>query len=161
MSYAWGSPAGTVLYDTHTRQVSRSVTRAGVGESVALWDSFTRGSSSGPGLCGRVIPGRGHGCRAADPSRSSVRVDGCVRRACCRCGPVIVVGLTLGLAVVPATLLTGWRGSRSSPRRFRPVLTLQTFRSEEQAVAMANATRFGLAAVGSPGIGCGRRVSAR
>src|SRR5690606_36425315 len=45
---------------------------------------------------------------------------------------------------------------------FGPVLTLQTFTTEEQAVAMANATRYGLAATVATGDPeCAARVSGR
>ena len=79
------------------------------------------------------------------------RVDGFVRRA--------IAGGALGLtggAVSPAlgglyyqpTLLAGARPGAEilTEEVFGPVLTLQTFGGEDEAVAMANSTRYGLAA---------------
>ncbi|WP_205326073.1 aldehyde dehydrogenase [Glycomyces sp. YM15] len=52
-----------------------------------------------------------------------------------------------GLYFAPTILLDAAPGSEIVTEEvFGPVLTVQTFSSEEQAVAMANATRFGLAA---------------
>ena len=44
---------------------------------------------------------------------------------------------------------------------FGPVLTLQTFESEEEAIALANATEYGLAAILYTGDEGGRNASAR
>jgi 5-carboxymethyl-2-hydroxymuconic-semialdehyde dehydrogenase len=94
------------------------------------------------------------------------RVDGFVRRAL-DAGAAAVIGggpnYGLGGLYYRPTLLTGMaEGSEILTEEiFGPVLTLQTFRTEEQAVAMANATRFGLAAVVVTGDGVrASRVSA-
>ncbi|SFQ35764.1 5-carboxymethyl-2-hydroxymuconic-semialdehyde dehydrogenase [Actinomadura madurae] len=79
------------------------------------------------------------------------RVDGFVRRAV-EDGARVAAGggpnTDLGGLYYRPTLLTGApEGSEILTEEvFGPVLTLQTFDSEERAVAMANGTRFGLAA---------------
>jgi acyl-CoA reductase-like NAD-dependent aldehyde dehydrogenase len=79
------------------------------------------------------------------------RVDGFVRRAY-RDGARALIGggpnTELGGLYYRPTLLTGAaEGSEILTEEvFGPVLTLQTFRTEEQAIEMANGTRFGLAA---------------
>jgi len=80
------------------------------------------------------------------------RVDGFVRRAVDSGARAVIGGgpnEELGGLYYRPTLLTGMpEGSEVLTEEvFGPVLTLQTFAGEEQAVAMANATRFGLAAV--------------
>ena len=79
------------------------------------------------------------------------KVDGFVRRAL-NAGARAVLGgspnTELGhLYYRPTILLDAEPGSEILTEEvFGPVLTVQTFRTEEQAVAMANSTRFGLAA---------------
>ncbi|MCP9948108.1 aldehyde dehydrogenase [Actinomadura madurae] len=79
------------------------------------------------------------------------RVDGFVRRAV-EDGARVAAGggpnTELGGLYYRPTLLTGApEGSEILAEEvFGPVLTLQTFDSEERAIAMANGTRFGLAA---------------
>ncbi|URM93778.1 aldehyde dehydrogenase [Actinomadura madurae] len=79
------------------------------------------------------------------------RVDGFVRRAV-EDGARVAAGggpnTELGGLYYRPTLLTGApEGSEILTEEvFGPVLTLQTFDSEERAIAMANGTRFGLAA---------------
>ncbi|WP_412517938.1 aldehyde dehydrogenase [Actinomadura madurae] len=79
------------------------------------------------------------------------RVDGFVRRAV-EDGARVAAGggpnTDLGGLYYRPTLLTGApEGSEILTEEvFGPVLTLQTFDSEERAIAMANGTRFGLAA---------------
>jgi aminomuconate-semialdehyde/2-hydroxymuconate-6-semialdehyde dehydrogenase len=79
------------------------------------------------------------------------RVDGFVQRAVADGARVLLGGgpnTELGGLYYRPTLLTDVRpGSEILTEEvFGPVLTLQTFRREEDAVAMANDTRFGLAA---------------
>ncbi|MFI0452114.1 aldehyde dehydrogenase [Actinomadura sp. 6N118] len=79
------------------------------------------------------------------------RVDGLVRRAKADGARALIGGgpnTDLGGLYYRPTLFTGApEGSEIlSEEVFGPVLTLQTFDTEEQAVAMANGTRFGLAA---------------
>jgi acyl-CoA reductase-like NAD-dependent aldehyde dehydrogenase len=80
------------------------------------------------------------------------RIDGFVRRAVAD-GAVAVLGggpnADLGGLYYRPTLLTGMAEDAEilTEEVFGPVLTLQTFITEEQAIAMANATRYGLAAV--------------
>jgi aminomuconate-semialdehyde/2-hydroxymuconate-6-semialdehyde dehydrogenase len=87
------------------------------------------------------------------------RVDGFVRRALdagARAvlggGPNAELG---GLFYAPTILVGAAAGSEILTEEvFGPVLTVQSFSTEEQAVAMANDTRFGLAATlvtGDPG----------
>lgn len=80
------------------------------------------------------------------------RVDGFVRRALADGAHAVLGGgpnSSLGGLYYRPTLLTGVApGSEILTEEvFGPVLTLQTFTTEEQAVALANSTRFGLAAV--------------
>lgn len=80
------------------------------------------------------------------------RVDGFVQRAISDGARVVIGGgrnTALGGLYYRPTLLTNLaEGSEILTEEvFGPVLTLQTFRDEERAVAMANDTRFGLAAV--------------
>ena len=79
------------------------------------------------------------------------RVDGFVRRAVdAGARPVLGGGVNPdlgGLYYRPTILLDAEPGSEILTEEvFGPVLTVQTFRTEEQGVAMANDTRFGLAA---------------
>ena len=95
------------------------------------------------------------------------RVDGFVRRAIdAGARPVLGGGVNPdlgGLYYRPTILLDAEPGSEILTEEvFGPVLTVQTFRSEDQGVAMANDTRFGLAATlvtGDPDRA--ERVSAR
>lgn len=81
------------------------------------------------------------------------RVDGFVRRALASGARAVLGGEPLDGLYYRPTLLTGMaEGSEILTEEvFGPVLTLQTFSTEEQAVAMANGTRFGLAAVVATG----------
>jgi len=79
------------------------------------------------------------------------RVDGFVRRAvAARARPLLggTVNHDLGGLYYRPTLLAGAKpGSEILTEEvFGPVLTLQTFHTEDEAVAMANSTRYGLAA---------------
>ncbi|GAA4732884.1 aldehyde dehydrogenase [Phytohabitans rumicis] len=95
------------------------------------------------------------------------RVDGFVRRALASGARAAVGGgpnTDLGGLYYRPTLLTGLPpGAEALTEEiFGPVLTLQTFGTEQEAVALANGTRFGLAAVvvtGDPSRAA--RVSAR
>lgn len=80
------------------------------------------------------------------------RVDGFVRRAIADGAHAVIGGSTDGRYYRP-TLLTGLApGAEALTEEiFGPVLTLQTFDTEDEAVAMANGTRFGLAAVVATG----------
>jgi aminomuconate-semialdehyde/2-hydroxymuconate-6-semialdehyde dehydrogenase len=77
------------------------------------------------------------------------RVDGFVQRALGFGARAVLGGGPLQGLYYRPTLLTGMaEGSEILTEEvFGPVLTLQTFSTEEQAVTMANGTRFGLAAV--------------
>lgn len=81
------------------------------------------------------------------------RVDGFVRRALASGARAVLGGEPLDGLYYRPTLLTGMaEGSEILTEEvFGPVLTLQTFSTEEQAVTMANGTRFGLAAVVATG----------
>jgi len=79
------------------------------------------------------------------------RVDGFVQRAKADGVQVLLgggVNPDLGGLYYAPTLLAGVRPGQEivTEEVFGPVLTVQTFSTEEQAVAMANDTRFGLAA---------------
>lgn len=86
------------------------------------------------------------------------RIDGFVRRARAEGATAVIGGEPngdLGGLYYRPTLLTGVRPDSEIVREevFGPVLTLQTFRGEEEAVELANSTRYGLAATlvtGSP-----------
>jgi 5-carboxymethyl-2-hydroxymuconic-semialdehyde dehydrogenase len=80
------------------------------------------------------------------------RIDGFVRRAVAAgARPLLGGGLNPGLGGLyyQPTLLTGAAPGAEilTEEVFGPVLTLQTFAGEEEAVALANGTRFGLAAM--------------
>ncbi|MCT2584550.1 aldehyde dehydrogenase [Actinophytocola gossypii] len=84
------------------------------------------------------------------------RVDGFVRRAIADGAEAVLGGgpnTDLGGLYYRPTLLTGLRpGAEALTEEiFGPVLTLQTFDSEDEAVDLANSTRFGLAAVVATG----------
>jgi len=87
------------------------------------------------------------------------RVDGFVRRAVADGARVLLgggVNPVLGGLYYQPTLLAGARQGAEilSEEVFGPVLTIQTFASEHEGVAMANDTRYGLAATlftGDPG----------
>jgi 5-carboxymethyl-2-hydroxymuconic-semialdehyde dehydrogenase len=95
------------------------------------------------------------------------RVDGFVRRALAGGAEAILGGgpsEALGGLYFAPTILTGAApGSEILTEEvFGPVLTIQTFRDEDEAVAMANDTRFGLAATLATGDrDRAERVSAR
>jgi aminomuconate-semialdehyde/2-hydroxymuconate-6-semialdehyde dehydrogenase len=79
------------------------------------------------------------------------RVDGFVQRALADGAQAVLGGGPNtelgGLYYRPTVLLDAEPGSEILTEEvFGPVLTVQTFRSEQQAIEMANATRFGLAA---------------
>lgn len=96
-----------------------------------------------------------------------VKVDGFVQRAVAAgARPILGGGPNTDLGHLyyrPTILVDAEPGSEILTEEvFGPVLTIQTFSGEEQAVAMANSTRFGLAATlvtGDPGRA--ERVSAR
>jgi len=80
------------------------------------------------------------------------RIDGFVRRAVAEGTQVLAGGgpnAELGGLYYRPTLLTGAKEGAEilTEEIFGPVLTLQTFGSEDEAVALANSTRYGLAAV--------------
>ncbi|HEY6277665.1 MAG TPA: aldehyde dehydrogenase [Streptosporangiaceae bacterium] len=95
------------------------------------------------------------------------RVDGFVQRALAGGARALLgggVSPALGGLYYQPTLLTGAAPGAEilTEEVFGPVLTLQTFTSEDEAVALANSTRYGLAATlftGDPGRA--ERVSAR
>jgi aminomuconate-semialdehyde/2-hydroxymuconate-6-semialdehyde dehydrogenase len=79
------------------------------------------------------------------------RIDGFVRRAVAAGAEVVIGGGPNtelgGLYYMPTLLARAPEGSEILTEEvFGPVLTIQPFESEEEAVALANATRFGLAA---------------
>ncbi|MFE7135361.1 aldehyde dehydrogenase [Streptomyces sp. NPDC057638] len=136
-------------------QVCLAATRLLVEESVAedflrrfttrvaglrLGDPRDEGTDIGP-----LIHPRQHG-----------RVDGYVRRALAAGARAVVgggpAGLPGGLHYRP-TLLTEVAQDAEIVQEevFGPVLTLQTFRTEEEAVRLANGTRYGLAATVATG----------
>src|SRR5262249_56200789 len=94
-------------------------------------------------------------------------VDGYVRRAAAAGARVLLGGAAnpaLGGLYYQPTLLAGAApGSEILTEEvFGPVLTLQTFTGEDEAVALANSTRYGLAATMFSGSeGRAERVSAR
>ncbi|GAB3874225.1 hypothetical protein GCM10029964_015840 [Kibdelosporangium lantanae] len=76
------------------------------------------------------------------------RIDGFVRRARAAGARVLAGGEPSGGLYFQPTLLSDVDGSEIVAEEvFGPVLTLQTFGTEHEAVAMANNTRYGLAAV--------------
>lgn len=79
------------------------------------------------------------------------RVDGFVRRATAAGAQAVLGGgpntKLGGLFYTPTILVDAEPGAEILTEEvFGPVLTVQTFRSEREAIEMANATRFGLAA---------------
>ncbi|WP_433375970.1 aldehyde dehydrogenase [Streptosporangium sp. CA-115845] len=83
--------------------------------------------------------------------RQFERIDGFVQRARAEGATALIGGgpnTDLGGLYYRPTLFTGVAAGSEivNEEVFGPVLTLQTFRTEEQAVEMANSTRFGLAA---------------
>jgi 5-carboxymethyl-2-hydroxymuconic-semialdehyde dehydrogenase len=136
-------------------QVCLAATRLLVDASVA--DAFTERVLA---RAGRLVQG--------DPRDESTdigpqihrrhfeRVDGFVRRAAAGGARALIGGgpnTDLGGLYYRPTLFTGApEGSEILTEEvFGPVLTLQTFETEDQAVAMANGTRFGLAATVATG----------
>jgi aminomuconate-semialdehyde/2-hydroxymuconate-6-semialdehyde dehydrogenase len=132
-------------------QVCLAGTRLLVQESVA--DEFTARLVAGTTLL-----------RQGDPRAEAIdigpnitrehleRVDGFVERAIADGALVLTGGKVnseLGGLYYQPTVLTGARpGSEILTEEvFGPVLTVQTFATEDEAVALANSTRFGLAAV--------------
>lgn len=132
-------------------QVCLAATRVLVEEPVA--DAFTRR------LAERI-----RGLRQGDPrdegtdigpnvhERQLARIDGYVRRALAAGARAVVGGgpntEAGGLHYRPTLLTDVAQDSEIVQEEvFGPVLTLQTFRTEAEAVALANDTRFGLAAV--------------
>ncbi len=84
-------------------------------------------------------------------ARQLEKIDGFVRRALAEGARAVVGGgpnTELGGLYYRPTLLTGVAQDSEIVQEevFGPVLTLQTFDTEEEAVALANGTRFGLAA---------------
>jgi acyl-CoA reductase-like NAD-dependent aldehyde dehydrogenase len=78
------------------------------------------------------------------------RVDGYVRRAQAAGGTVVVGGSRLDLdggSYYHPTIITGLANDAEAIQEevFGPVLTVQVFDTEEDAVALANSTRYGLA----------------
>ncbi|MFF0741595.1 aldehyde dehydrogenase [Streptomyces sp. NPDC004111] len=83
--------------------------------------------------------------------RQLERIDGFVRRALAAGGTALLGGAPhheLGGLYYRPTLLTGLSQDAEAVQEeiFGPVLTLQTFADDDEAVALANGTRFGLAA---------------
>jgi 5-carboxymethyl-2-hydroxymuconic-semialdehyde dehydrogenase len=95
------------------------------------------------------------------------RVDGFVRRALDAGARPVLGGAPNaalgGLFYSPTILVDAASGSEILTEEvFGPVLTVQTFRTEDEAVAMANSTRFGLAATMVTGdLDRAERVSSR
>jgi len=100
-------------------------------------------------------------------ARQLARIDGFVQRAVAAGARVVIGGgpnRDLGGLYYRPTLLTGVAQDSEIVQEevFGPVLTLQTFDTEAEAVALANDTRFGLAATVATGDReRARRVSAR
>lgn len=80
--------------------------------------------------------------------RQLERIDGFVRRALAAGARPVVGGHRVGERYYAPTLLTDVEQDAEIVQEevFGPVLTLQTFTTEEEAVRLANDTRFGLAA---------------
>jgi 5-carboxymethyl-2-hydroxymuconic-semialdehyde dehydrogenase len=77
------------------------------------------------------------------------RVDGFVRRAVADGAQVLAGGGVLDGLYYQPTLLTGARPGAEilTEEVFGPVLTVQTFAAEDEAIDLANSTAFGLAAM--------------
>ncbi|TDE21952.1 aldehyde dehydrogenase [Actinomadura sp. 6K520] len=139
-------------------QVCLAATRLLVEASVA--DEFTERFLA---RAGRLVQGdpreEGTDIGPQIHRRHFERVDGFVRRAAGDGARALIGGgpnTDLGGLYYRPTLFTGVPEGAEilTEEVFGPVLTLQTFETEEQAVAMANGTRFGLAATvatGDPG----------
>jgi 5-carboxymethyl-2-hydroxymuconic-semialdehyde dehydrogenase len=96
--------------------------------------------------------------------RQLEKIDGFVRRAVAAGARAVIGGHRKDSQYYAPTLLTGVaQGSEIVQEEvFGPVLTLQTFTSEDEAVRLANGTRFGLAATVATGDrGRAERVTAR
>ncbi|MEW2353383.1 aldehyde dehydrogenase [Spirillospora sp. NPDC029432] len=136
-------------------QVCLAATRILIEETVA--DEFTR----------RFVD-KAAALRQGDPrdeatdigpnvhSRQMEKIDGFVRRALAAGARAVIGGgpnTDLGGLYYRPTLLTGAAQDSEIVQEevFGPVLTLQTFATEEEAVALANDTRFGLAATVATG----------
>jgi 5-carboxymethyl-2-hydroxymuconic-semialdehyde dehydrogenase len=95
------------------------------------------------------------------------RIDGFVRRAKAQGAKAVLGGgpneELSGLYYRPTLLVDAPFGSEILTEEvFGPVLTLQPFADEEEAIALANSTRYGLAAIIYTGDrACAERVSAR
>ncbi|GAA4761154.1 5-carboxymethyl-2-hydroxymuconate semialdehyde dehydrogenase [Streptomyces sanyensis] len=85
--------------------------------------------------------------------RQLERVDGFVRRALASGARAVAGGHRVGERYYAPTLLTGVEQDSEIVQEevFGPVLTLQSFDSEDEAVRLANDTRFGLAATVATG----------
>jgi 5-carboxymethyl-2-hydroxymuconic-semialdehyde dehydrogenase len=139
-------------------QVCLAATRLLVEASVA--DEFTERFLA---RAGRLVQGdpreEGTDIGPQIHRRHFERVDGFVRRAAGDGARALIGGgpnTDLGGLYYRPTLFAGVPEGAEilTEEVFGPVLTLQTFETEEQAVAMANGTRFGLAATvatGDPG----------
>jgi aminomuconate-semialdehyde/2-hydroxymuconate-6-semialdehyde dehydrogenase len=128
-------------------QVCLAATRLLVDTTVA--DEFTR----------RFVA-RAHGLVQGDPRepatdigptihpRQLARIDGFVQRAIAAGARVVIGGGAVAGRYYRPTLLTGVAQDSEIVQEevFGPVLTLQTFETEDEAVRLANDTRFGLAA---------------
>ncbi|GAA4697947.1 aldehyde dehydrogenase [Streptomyces youssoufiensis] len=128
-------------------QVCLAATRLLVEEAVA--EEFTR----------RLVA-RASGLRQGDPRdestdigptihpRQVAKIDGFVRRALAAGARAVIGGHPGEGQYYAPTLLTDVRQDSEIVQEevFGPVLTLQTFTSEDEAVHLANDTRFGLAA---------------
>jgi 5-carboxymethyl-2-hydroxymuconic-semialdehyde dehydrogenase len=125
------------------------------------------------------LTGRARALRQGDPRAEDTdvgpnitrehlrRVDGFVRRAVAAGARPLLGGTAnadLGGLYYRPTLLAGAQPGAEilTEEVFGPVLTLQTFRGEDEAVALANSTRYGLAAtMFTGGQSRAERVSAR
>ncbi|GLF98885.1 aldehyde dehydrogenase [Streptomyces yaizuensis] len=147
-------------------QVCLAATRLLVEESVAA--EFTRRFTERAGRLRRGDPRE----ETTDVGpvvhpRQLERIDGFVRRALDTGARAVIGGgpdTGLGGLHYRPTLLTGVTQESEIVQEevFGPVLTLQTFTTEDEAVALANGTRYGLAAVLATGDReRARRVTAR
>ncbi|WP_316528022.1 aldehyde dehydrogenase [Kitasatospora brasiliensis] len=128
-------------------QVCLAATRLLVEESVA--EEFTRRFVE---KASRIVQGdprdEATGIGPNIHPRQLEKIDGFVRRAVEAGATAVIGGRRLEGQFYAPTLLTGVAQDSEIVQEevFGPVLTLQTFRDEEEAVRLANDTRFGLAA---------------